>query len=259
MTGSVFGAEERLRSLGVPVHQENLAYPFESLEPWLNGAMLKRHYEEHHAAYVKELQTLVQNEGLEVGNVVSLMPGMDRLVQPARNDSRIPLGRLASQGLSFEPPRKFSPETVQKIRQAGGGHVNHTAFWRYLAPAGSGPKGPQEETARAIQDDFGSIKAFRQAFKEAALSRTGSGWAWLVYRPDKCLVVSSTPNEDNPLMKDHVAWEKSGRPILCLDLWEHAYAEQFGEDREQYIDAWWKVVNWDFVGRAYRIVSGLPL
>lgn len=257
ITGSLFAElGNPVAPLGVPMRQEPLAFAFEDLEPFMNARTLRRHYEEHHASYLRELQEAMVAEEMTVGNVSSLMPGMDRVIQPQRSDSRMPLGRLASQGLSFQAPQTLSKESVQTIRRAGGGHINHTIFWRFLCPPDSGPSGPQGRSARAIQEDFGSVKAFRQVFKEAAMQRTDAGWAWLVYRPDGCLVVSTTPNEDNPLMKDHVPWQEAGRPILALDLWEHSYYEQYQSDRERYIDAWWKVVNWEFVGRAYSIVTG---
>lgn len=241
---------------GIPLHQERLPFAFEALEPFMSAQTLRRHYEEHHAAYLQELQGTLEAEEMMVGSVLSLMPGMERMLQPPKSDSRMPLGRLVSQGLSFQEPQTLSQESILSIRRAGGGHINHTLFWRFLCPPGSGPSGPQGRAARAIQEDFGSIKAFRQIFKEAAMNHHGSGWAWLVYRPDGCLVVSTTANEDNPFMKDHVPWQEAGRPILLVDLWEHSYYEQYREDREQYIDAWWKVVNWEYVTRAYGVVTG---
>jgi len=249
------GAGFQAAPLGVPLRQEPLSFDFEALEPFMSATTLRRHYEEHHANYLSELRAALEAEEMIVGNVTSLMPGMERMIQPTKSDSQMPLGRLVSRGLSFQPPQTLPKQTVQTIRRAGGGHINHTAFWRFLCPAGTGPSGPQGKVARAIQEDFGSIKAFRQQFKEVAMNRSGSGWAWLVYRQDGCLVASSTPNEDNPMMKDHVPWQEAGRPILALDIWEHSYWEQYQDDRERYIDAWWKVVNWDFVTRAYQIVT----
>lgn len=257
--GTLLGAETGRDSgpthLGVPVRQEPLAFPLHALEPYISASSLRRHYYEHHAEYQQQLQLALEAEEMMVGNVVSLMPGMQNMIQPPRPSSQMPLGRLVSQGLSFQAPQTLSPEMVQTLRQAGGGHINHTAFWRFLCPPGSGPSGPQGKVARAIIQDFGSAKTFRQVFKEAAMAQNGSGWAWLVYRPDGCLVVSTTANEDNPLMKDHIPWQSAGRPILALDLWEHSYYDQYQNDRERYIDAWWKVVNWEFVGRAYEIVT----
>lgn len=255
VTGSVLGGETPPTRLGVPLRQEPLAFPFEALEPFMDARTLRRHYEDHHANYLRELQETLAAEDMTVGNVTSLMPEMSYMVQTPKADSKMPLGSLISQGLSFQPPQRLSKESIKAIRRAGGGHINHTAFWRFLCPPDSGPSGPQGKTARAIVEDFGSVKTFRRVFKEAALNHPGSGWAWLTYRPDGCLVVSTTSNEDNPLMKDHVPWHLAGRPILALDLWEHSYWEQYGDDRERYIDAWWQVVNWEFVGRAYEVVT----
>jgi Fe-Mn family superoxide dismutase len=256
MAGSIY-ADSGIPNapLGVPLKQEALKFPFEALEPYMKASMLRRHYEEHHASLLQDLQSTLAMEEMTVGNVVSLMPGMNAVIQPQRTDSRMPLGRLASKGQSFQPPQTLSPASVKMIRHAGGGHINHTAFWRFMCPPGQGPKSPSGRASRAIQEDFGSERMFRQVFKETAMKRDGSGWAWLVYRPDGCLIATTTPEEDNPLMKDHVPWQNSGRPILALDLWEHSYYEQFKDDREQYIDAWWKLVNWKFVDWAYGIVT----
>lgn len=256
MAGSLY-AEYRLPNapMGVPLKQEPLNFPFEALEPFMKASMLRRHYEEHHASQLRELQETLAAEEMTVGNVISLMTDMDRVVLPQRTHSRMPLGRLASLGQSFQPPHTASKRSVQTIRRAGGGHVNHTAFWRFLCPPGQGPKGPNGRLSRAIKEDFGSERMFRQVFKEVAMKHDGPGWVWLTYRQDGCLIASTTPNEDNPLMKDLVPWQNSGRPILALDLWEHSYEEQFKDDREQYIDAWWKLVNWNFVDWAYGIVT----
>lgn len=246
----------QIASLGVPVRQEPLAFPLAALEPFMKAETLRRHYYEVHATYLKELQAVLEAEEMAVGNVVSLMPGMERIVIPPKADSRMPLGKLVSMGLSSQGLQTLSPESTLSIRRAGGGHINHTAFWRFLSPPDSGPSGPGGGAARAIQEDFGSIKAFRQVFKEKAMEHGDAGWAWLVYRPDGCLVATTTSNEDNPLMKDHIPWQNAGRIVLALDLWEHSYYDQYKHDREAYIDAWWKVVNWRFVNRAYEIVSG---
>ena len=112
--------------------------------------------------------------------------------------------------------------------------------------------------AEVLERDFGSVENFKQTFTEAALKHDGEGWAWLVYRPDGKLVVTTTWNDDNPLMKEFVPEEDYGRAILCLDVWGHAYSPKYVNDRAAYIAAWWKVVNWSFMSRAYDIVtSGL--
>ncbi len=252
LAATAAGAKNTPPRQGVPLRLEPLPFDFGALQPCFSAASLRRHYEIHHAEQLQELSRALAEQRLEVASVVSLMPGMDRLAQPSRQVSSLPLGRLVSQGVS---PQPLPAQVVRVIRQAGGGHVNHTVFWRCLCPQGHGPTGPRAELARAIREDFGSITNFRRVFKEAAMAHEGSGWAWLVYRQDRSLVVSTTANEDNPLMKDHVPWHRAGRPILALDLWEHSYYETHGNDRERYIDTWWNVVNWNFVERAYQIVS----
>jgi Fe-Mn family superoxide dismutase len=252
---SAAGARNVPPRQGVPLRQEPLAFGFSALQPCFSAASLRHHYESHHAEQLRELSQSLDEQRLAVACVASLMSGVDRLAKPSLQVSSLPLGRLVSQGVSNHPPEPLPPQMVRVIRQAGGGHLNHTVFWRCLCPSGSGPSGPRAELARAIREDFGSVSNFRRVFKEVALAHVGSGWAWLVYRQDRSLVVSTTPNEDNPLMKDHIPWHQAGRPILALDLWEHSYCETHAEDRERYIDTWWDVVNWNFVDRAYQIVS----
>jgi len=255
LAATAVGAKSTPTRQGVPLRLEPLPFDYGALQPCFSAASLRWHYETHHAEQLRELSQSLDEQRMEVASVVSLMPGMDRLAQPSRQVSSLPLGRLVSQGVSHQPPEPLSPKAVRVIRQAGGGHVNHTIFWRTLCPPGSGPSGPRAELARAIREDFGSVTTFRRVFKEVAMAHEGSGWAWLVYRQDRSLVVSTTANEDNPLMKDHVPWHLAGRPILALDLWEHSYCETHGADRERYIDTWWEVVNWNYVDRAYQIVS----
>lgn len=238
---------------GIPSYQEPLPFPFEALQPCFSADSLRRHYA-HHGEQVRELKQSLEEQNITVASITPLMRGMDRLVQPSPSGSNLPLGRLAARGLSNHPPEPLSPKSVRVIRQAGGGHVNHTIFWRSLCPPGSGPSGPRGDLARAIRDDFGSVATFRRVFKEAALAHEGSGWAWLVYRQDRSLVVSTTANEDNPLMKNHVSWHRAGLPILALDLWEHSYYDTHRGDRERYIDTWWQVLNWNFVEHAYQVV-----
>lgn len=257
MASSAFGATGYPTTpLGVPLWQEPLTYPFEALEPYMQARTVRRHYQEHHAEQVLRLQKTLDKAEITVGNVTSLMSTMRDLSYPPGADSRMPLGRLVSLGQSFQPPRTLNSRSVKAIRRAGGGHINHTAFWRFMRPPGTGLSAPEGRVADAIREDFGSIATFRQVFKETAMKCNGSGWAWLVYRPDGCLVATTTANEDNPLMKELIPWQKAGRPILALDLWEHSYCEQYQEDRERYIDAWWHLVNWEFVSRAYSIVTG---
>lgn len=250
VAGALVAAEpepEFVAPLGIPLRQEPLAFDFDALEPYLDAATLKLHHGRHHTEILDRLNYTLHQINLSVGNLTAIMPNIRSLVLPS--DPRRTVVRMGG------PPEKLSAEHQQDIRVYGGAHVNHTAFWRFLAPPGSGPKGPEGRVAEAIVRDFGGINEFKTAFSEAALKHFGSGWAFLVYRPDGKLVITTTKNEDNPLMKDFVKPAQQGRFILCLDLWEHSYYLKYRNDRKKYIDAWWNVVNWNFVSRAYTIVT----
>jgi Fe-Mn family superoxide dismutase len=250
LAGTVLSAEKSPTPLGIPLKQEPLAFDFAALEPYIDAATLKIHYSVRHAEHLKKLVTALDNVNLRVANVVALMPRIQSLLEPS--DTRRSV-------VSFgKKPGPLPPDIQYTLRTHGGAHVNHTILWRFLAPPGSGPKGPEGRVAGAIQREFGSIENFKAAFTKAALERFGSGWVWLVYRPDGRLVITSTPNEDNPLMKEFVDWQDHGRPILCLDMWEHSYYQKYRSDRAQYVANWWNVVNWAFVSKAYAIVTGNP-
>jgi Fe-Mn family superoxide dismutase len=137
------------------------------------------------------------------------------------------------------------------VRNNAGGHWNHTFFWTNLAPPGRGGT-PDAALLARVQRDFGSLEAMQRAFDAAAVARFGSGWAWLVVRDDGSLAVTSTPNQDNPLMD--VA-EVRGVPILGLDVWEHAYYLRYRNRRAEYATAWWNVVNWNDVNRRYAAAT----
>lgn len=246
LAGTVL-AEEAPRPLGVPLKLEPLGFDFDALEPYMDAQSLRFHHDVYHAGCLAELQEALTRVNLTVANVTTLMPNMQSLVRPDDQRSVLTLaGRNGTLPLA----------TKEAIRKLGGSHVNHTAFWRFLAPPARGRSGPIGKSAAAIQTDFGGLSDFKEAFTKAALDHCGSGWVWLSYRYDGKLIVSTTANEDNPMMKEHVAWQEQGRPILCLDLWEHSYFPQYQNDRRKYITNWWKVVNWDFVDRAYGIVKG---
>lgn len=252
LAGAVWSADEEpqvLAPLGIPVRQEPLAFDLAALEPHLDAATLKLHYNVHHAELLAKLEETLTGLRLKVGNMTALMRNMKNIVLPLD-----PAQKVVRMG---GPPERPTPEDQQLLRMYGGGHVNHTAFWRFLAPKGSGPKGPEGKAAAAIVSEFGSVDEFKKAFTAAALKHFGSGWAWLVYRPDGRLVITTTRNEDNPMMTEILRPEQCGRPILCLDLWEHSYYTKYKNERKQYIDAWWNVVNWGFVSRAYGIVTSI--
>jgi Fe-Mn family superoxide dismutase len=193
-----------------------LPYKHDALEPYIDKLTMEIHHGKHHAAYVTNL-----NKALE-GNDWASKP----IEEILRNISKLP------------PP----------VRNNGGGHWNHSAFWNWLKPNGGGQ--PTGELAAAITRDFGSFDKFKEQFANAGATRFGSGWAWLVKQDGK-LAVGSTPNQDNPLMD--IA-DLKGTPVLGLDVWEHAYYLKYQNRRPDYIAAFWNVVNWD--DAAKRFLAG---
>jgi Fe-Mn family superoxide dismutase len=186
-----------------------LPYATDALEPAIDKATMETHHGKHHKAYVDNLNAAVEAN-----------PELAKLTLPE----------------ILRDVSKYGPA----VRNNGGGHFNHDLFWRLMAPVGKGGA-PSDALAKAIERDLGGMDAFKKAFAEAGAKRFGSGWAWLVVTPDKKLVVTSTPNQDNPLMD--VA-DVKGTPILALDVWEHAYYLKYQNRRGDYIGAWWTVVNW---------------
>lgn len=192
-----------------------LPYATDALEPHIDKATMEIHHGKHHQAYVTNL-----NKALEG--------------KPEANSSIEEIIKNIS---------KFPPA----VRNNGGGHYNHTMFWTLLSPNGGGE--PSGELASAITGAFGSFADFKTKFAEAGATRFGSGWAWLTVGADKKLQVSSTPNQDNPLMD--IA-EVKGTPILGMDVWEHAYYLKYQNRRPDYIAAFWNVVNWNHVSELYK-------
>lgn len=210
-----------LASIGL--EQSPLPYAPEALEPHIDAMTMGIHHGKHHTAYITKLGDALKASNITTGNFIDLISDL----------SKVP----ADQKMA--------------IRNHGGGHVNHTWFWKWMAPAGSGPKGPEGKLGEAIQGTFGSIEDFKKLFAEAGTKRFGSGWAWLIVTADGKLKVTSTPNQDNPLMAGIVEAADLGTPILGLDVWEHAYYLKYQNKRPDYITAWWNVVNWDEVARGY--------
>lgn len=193
-----------------------LAYGYDALEPHLDALTLEIHHSRHHQTYITNL-----NAALAEHPELAALP-VDALL--ARFDSL--------------------PAHVQgAVRNHGGGHANHSLFWQVMSPQGGGE--PGGELAEAINRDLGGLDAFRQAFTQAALSRFGSGWAWLVVDKEGRLRVESSANQDSPLMQGQV-------PILGLDVWEHAYYLKYQNKRPDYIAAFYKVIDWGEVERRYR-------
>ncbi|GAB4493748.1 MAG: superoxide dismutase [Saprospiraceae bacterium] len=193
----------------------DLPYAFNALEPYVDARTMEIHHGKHHAAYVNNLNAAIQGTEHEGKSLEELLANVSKLPVAVRNN--------------------------------GGGHWNHTMFWEIMSPDGGGE--PTLDVASKINKNFGSFDEFKKQFTQAAATRFGSGWAWLCVDSDDNLFITSTPNQDNPLMD---LAEKKGHPILGLDVWEHAYYLHYQNRRPDYIAAWWNVVNWDEVNRRYR-------
>ncbi len=192
----------------------DLPYAYDALEPYIDAQTMKLHHTKHHQAYLDKFVAAIENTDLASKRIEEI----------------------------FQEVSKHSAA----VRNNGGGFYNHELFWRTMTP--NGKKAPSGALADAISKSFGSFDAFKKEFSNAAATRFGSGWAWLVKKGDGNLVVSSTPNQDNPLMD--VA-EVKGQPLLGLDVWEHAYYLKYQNRRPEYIEAFWNIVNWDEVLRMY--------
>ncbi|SFI23583.1 superoxide dismutase, Fe-Mn family [Tindallia magadiensis] len=194
----------------------NLEYQYDALEPHIDKETMEIHHTKHHQAYVTKLNQALENqEAFKEKELEALMASLEELPQ----------------------------EVYWAVRNNGGGHYNHRLFWKFLSPQGGGK--PTGKLLEAIEKTFGSFEAFQESFNKAATTRFGSGWAWLILNKNKELEVTSTPNQDNPLM--------DGNDILLgLDVWEHAYYLKYQNKRPDYIHAWWNVVNWDYVSQRYE-------
>lgn len=187
-----------------------LPYGYADLEPHIDALTMEIHHSRHHKAYIDNLNRLCNENHVHETSLERILASI----------SRYPVG----------------------IRNNGGGHWNHTFFWACMKPKGGGT--PTGKSAEAINAAFGSFDAFKNQFSDAAKSRFGSGWAWLVRTPEGKLVIGSTPNQDNPLMD---VSDLKGTPLLGLDVWEHAYYLKYQNKRPDYIGAWWNLVDWDTV------------
>ncbi len=192
-----------------------LPYEKSALEPHIDAMTMEIHHGKHHAAYVNNLNKALESAPELAGK------SLEELIS---NLSAVPEGIRAA------------------VRNNGGGHANHTLFWQILSPNGGGA--PSGDLANAINTAFGSFDNFKAQFKTAATGRFGSGWAWLVVAPDGSVSITSTPNQDTPVMDGQT-------PILGLDVWEHAYYLKYQNRRPDYVDAFWNVVNWAEVARRY--------
>src|SRR5689334_3276384 len=192
-----------------------LPYGFDALEPHIDAKTMEIHHDKHHQAYVTNLNNALKDHPEHQGKPIEdLIANIDAL-----------------------------PEGIRTaVRNNGGGHANHSLFWLVMKPNGGGE--PTGALAQAIQSDLGGFSAFKEAFNKAGATRFGSGWAWLVVGKDGKLAVTSTPNQDNPLMDGIV-------PLLGVDVWEHAYYLKYQNRRPDYLAAWWNTVNWDEVSRRF--------
>ncbi|MEM0476581.1 MAG: superoxide dismutase [Candidatus Aenigmatarchaeota archaeon] len=197
-----------------PYELPPLTYPYDALEPYIDKMTMEIHHTKHHQGYVNNLNSALEKYP-EFHNL--------ELEEILKNLNQLP------------------EEIRTAVRNNGGGHANHTLFWEIMKPGGSQPQG---EILKAINEAFGSFENFKNLFSETALKHFGSGWAWLVLTPDKKLKVYSLPNQDNPLMNGDL-------PIMGLDVWEHAYYLKYQNRRNEYIQAWWNIVNWEKIEEIY--------
>lgn len=193
----------------------DLSFKYDALEPYIDAKTMEIHHSKHHAGYTKKFNTAVENTELENMTPVEIFSEISKHGDAVRNN--------------------------------GGGYYNHKLFWNFLSSE------KQEISDKNLSDNlnkyFGSFDQFKSEFSDAAANQFGSGWAWLIKKDDGELIVTSTPNQDNPLMD--IA-DIKGTPILCLDVWEHAYYLKYQNKRADYIDAFWNVVNWKHVSEIFN-------
>lgn len=224
LAGATFAAPAAPAEPAFPLTLPPLPYAPDALEPHIDALTMTIHHDKHHAAYVKNLNEALAKAKVEATDALVVLKGLDMLPK----------------------------DTQTAVRNNGGGHVNHSLFWKWMAPSAEKGAGPSDKLAGAIQSSFTSMDAFKKAFSEAAAKRFGSGWAWLIVKSDGKLAVTSTPNQDNPWMKGIVPDGDLGTPILGLDVWEHAYYLKYQNRRPDYLKAFWSVVNWAEVAKNYE-------
>jgi Fe-Mn family superoxide dismutase len=192
-----------------------LPYPFDALEPHIDAKTMEIHHDKHHAAYVTNLNKALEGTTLGDQTIELLIAKLDSV-----------------------------PESIRTVvRNNGGGHANHSLFWKIMGKGKGGA--PVGKLADAIKTELAGFDAFKEALAKAGVGRFGSGWAWLSVDKNKKLVVENTPNQDSPIMHGNV-------PVLGLDVWEHAYYLKYQNRRPDYITAWWNVVDWSAVNERYE-------
>ena len=198
----------------MPYEVPPLPYDYSALEPHIDGETMRLHHDKHHQAYVDKANAALAGTEWAEMPIEKVLGELDRLPDDKR----------------------------AIVRNNGGGHANHTLFWDVMSPEGGGE--PEGALAEAIEAAFGGFEAFKQQLSDAAVNRFGSGWGWLV-GDGSSVTVSSTANQDSPLMEDRT-------PLLGIDVWEHAYYLHYQNRRPDYVRAWWNVVNWPEVARRYE-------
>lgn len=200
----------------MPFELPALPYAYNALEPHIDEMTMRIHHDKHHGAYVTNLNKALESAPALAGKSLDdLLHGLDAV-----------------------------PENIRTaVRNNGGGHANHTFFWEIMTPGG--PNAPTGALAEAIEATFGSVDKLKEAVNAAGLGRFGSGWAWVIVEKDGRLAVTSTPNQDTPVMEGKT-------PILGVDVWEHAYYLKYQNRRADYLGAWWNVVNWAEVAARFE-------
>jgi Fe-Mn family superoxide dismutase len=200
----------------MPFELPALAYAYDALEPHIDARTMEIHHSKHHAAYVTNLNNaLAEQPGLQKKSIEAIISDLQQV-----------------------------PEAIRTaVRNHGGGHLNHAMFWQLMAPGKGGA--PSGAVAKAIEKGFGTFDTFKDTFSKAAMGRFGSGWAWLVKDKAGGLQVVSTANQDSPL-------SDGLKPVLAIDVWEHAYYLKYQNRRADYVTAWWNVVDWDHVARLFE-------
>ena len=197
-----------------------LKYAYDALEPSIDAKTMEIHHTKHHQAYITKVNAAIEGTQFENLSIEELCNKINEL-----------------------------PENIKgAVRNNGGGHANHSLFWDILS---SNESSPSDELQSAIDTSFGNMDGFKEAFSNAAATRFGSGWAWLCKNSDSSLSVISTPNQDNPYMPD----VDGGKPILCLDVWEHAYYLNYQNRRPDYINAFFNIINWNEVSKKYNALK----
>ncbi len=200
----------------MPHSLPDLPYAYDALEPHIDAMTMEIHHSRHHQTYVNNLNGALEGTGLEDKPVDELISDLDQVPEDKR----------------------------QAVINNGGGHANHSMFWKMMSAQGGGQ--PQGQVAKAIDSELGGFDAFKESFTKAALGRFGSGWAWLSVTPQKSLVVENTLNQDSPLMHGNT-------PVMGLDVWEHAYYLKYQNKRPDYIEAFYNVIDWEEVERRYQV------